>query len=81
MLTNQMNSDRDHLTREARDLSEMLARFAKDVDAGISTGLINRALQGMVQLGERAAIFQATTHAVELYETERALDQASPKEG
>ncbi|MGW0607842.1 hypothetical protein [Streptomyces sp. NPDC002640] len=78
MLTKKLDTDRDLLAREAQDAAEALTRFSQTVSSGVSTGDIGRSMQTLVRLHARAAHYEATQTAVELYEAERNITADSP---
>lgn len=70
--TRMIDRDRELLAREAQDAADALTRFAKDVDTGIATGVINQVAQEMQQILARASRLKATMEIVALYEAERS---------
>jgi hypothetical protein len=69
-----IDRDRELLARDAQDASDALARFAKDVDAGIATGVLSQITQEMQQIVTRASSLKTAKEIVGLYEAERDID-------
>ncbi|KOT47257.1 MULTISPECIES: hypothetical protein [Streptomyces] len=66
-----MSRERITLAHDAQDISDALARFAKDVDKGIATGEANRIAQDVQQLLIRASRLAAVRETSELYAADR----------
>lgn len=72
MTTNSLNADRERLAREARDIAEAAARFAKDVDRDIATADHTRLAEDVQRFLIRAIRYAATKGTAGLFTTELA---------
>ncbi|MFJ6069028.1 hypothetical protein ACIQHU_39065 [Streptomyces tendae] len=75
MTASTMDRDRAALVRDAQDIAEALAHFAKDVDKGIAIGEVNRIAQDVQQLLIRATRLGTMRETSELYVADRATEK------